>query len=298
MPKLKLLASHALTKLGSKGWEFAVPLLLLRFSPDGGLLAPTLFGLTTFVLKFVLGPAAGVWMDGAARMRVVRVGMTLQALGVLGALGVLAMLCASERPSDAPAHGRAEPESSPWVPLLVAMIGCGVVEAVGALISSVAVKKEWVPTIWAPTDPELAGVNTWMMNIDLLAETLGPLGAGACMQLMGGTAGFVLIGLANVVSFGLELVLLTSVFNSSPALRAPKPPPQSKPRVPCSGMVTAWPAFVGQPSGIPMLVVSYSLLYFTVHRAAPRRPPSCPLASVAPARRPPAPRCYRRTASS
>ena len=46
----KLLVSHALTKLGSKAWEFATPLLLLRFSP-GSLLAPTVFGLTIFLFR-------------------------------------------------------------------------------------------------------------------------------------------------------------------------------------------------------------------------------------------------------
>ena len=29
-----LLISHALTKFGSKGWEFATPLLLLQFCPE------------------------------------------------------------------------------------------------------------------------------------------------------------------------------------------------------------------------------------------------------------------------
>ena len=38
-----LLLAHALTKLGSKAWEFSVPLLLLQFSP-GDLGAPTAFG--------------------------------------------------------------------------------------------------------------------------------------------------------------------------------------------------------------------------------------------------------------
>ena len=34
-----------MSKFGSKAWEFATPLLLLEFSPDGGLIAPTIFGL-------------------------------------------------------------------------------------------------------------------------------------------------------------------------------------------------------------------------------------------------------------
>ena len=68
----QLLASHALTKVGSKGWEFATPLLLLQFGPGGNsLFAPTLFGLTVFALKFVLGPIAGRWIDRAQRMHVV-----------------------------------------------------------------------------------------------------------------------------------------------------------------------------------------------------------------------------------
>ena len=49
-----LLASHACTKLGSKAWEFATPLLLLKFSANGSdLMAPTVFGLATYVFKFL-----------------------------------------------------------------------------------------------------------------------------------------------------------------------------------------------------------------------------------------------------
>ena len=36
----------------------------------------------------------------------------------------------------------------PW-PLLIAMVGCGVAESMGALISSVNIKKDWVPTLFA-----------------------------------------------------------------------------------------------------------------------------------------------------
>ena len=75
--------AHACTKFGSKAWEFATPLLLLQFSNDGSLTAPTVFGLTVFVLKFLFGPAAGRWMDRTPRMRVVRIGIALQALGVV-----------------------------------------------------------------------------------------------------------------------------------------------------------------------------------------------------------------------
>lgn len=218
-----LIASHACTKLGSKAWEFATPLLLLQFS-DGTLLAPTLFGLCVFLFKFVFGPAAGRWMDCTARWRVVIMGLLLQAIGVLGALGVLWLLWTLCPPGQA--------TQMPWV-LLGAMIACGAAEALGALVSSVAVKKDWVPSIWAPTDPDLASgtrffppshtrprptsarlslpaspayraaVNTAMANIDLVAEIFGPLAAGTAMQLLGQSSGFVLVGAVSAEHLNL-----------------------------------------------------------------------------------------------
>ena len=255
----QLLASHALTKVGSKGWEFATPLLLLQFGPGGNsLFAPTLFGLTVFALKFVLGPIAGRWIDRAQRMHVVRVGIALQAAGVLGAIAVLGLLRVLV--------GDEEQTSMPWH-LLLAITACGVLEALGALISSVAVKKDWVPAIWAPTDPTLTAVNANMANIDLLAEIAGPLAAGAALQVLGNVSGFVVVGVANVVTFGLELLLLRAVYVSNAQLAAIKPvPPAGEPadKGGFGGLLNAWPVFAAHPSGIPLLVVSYGLLYFTV----------------------------------
>ena len=305
-----LLASHACTKLGSKAWEFVTPLLLLQFS-DGTLIAPTVFGLAIFGFKFAFGPAAGRWMDHTERMRVIRYGIALQAVGVVSALGVLGLLVLQRNSSSSDAltaalggggmdaaaemqaatateaaapesvitSGGAPPATTAGLPigLLVAMVACGCAEALGALVSSVAVKKDWVPSIFAPTDPTLSRMNTAMANIDLIAEIVGPLGAGLALQFFGGDAagGFVLVGLANVVTFGVELVLLRNVFLSNAQLQAPKPVPTPTAASSgegsgscggcCScGFFSAWPAFTSHPSGIPLLVISYALLYFTV----------------------------------
>ena len=37
-----------------------------------------------------------------------------------------------------------------------------------------------------------------------------------------------------------------------------------KSSAPCGQLLEAWPVFLRHPSGIPLLVVSYALLYFTV----------------------------------
>ena len=244
-----LLLAHALTKLGSKAWEFSVPLLLLQFSP-GDLGAPTAFGLAIFLVKFALGPAAGAWMDRTARGRVVLTGIALQCAGVAAGLLVYGVLCLAAVPSAA---------------LLVVMVGCGVLEALGALVSSVAVKKDWVPTVWAAGSATVTSVNTWMSNIDLCAEIFGPLGAGVLMSLYGYGWTFVAVGAANVASFGVELYLLLRVLASNDSLREPRPPPpEGAGTNKCAQLFSAWPAFVGAPGGVPLLVASYALLWFTV----------------------------------
>ena len=196
-------------------------------------------------------------MDKTGRMAIIRSGIALEAAGVLGALVVLWLLTETRE------HGGG---GGLPVQLLVAMVGCGVVEGMGALISSVAVKKDWVPTVWDVSDPMLSTVNTWMANIDLLAEIGGPLAAGVALQSLGSTLGFVAVGVANVASFGVELALLGAVLARNPSLSAPKPPSKAVAGTcgPLGAFVAGWPIFVSQPSGVPLLVVSYSLLYFTV----------------------------------
>ncbi len=65
-------------------------------------------------------------MDKTGRMAIIRSGIALEAAGVLGALVVLWLLTETRE------HGGG---GGLPVQLLVAMVGCGVVEGMGALIS-------------------------------------------------------------------------------------------------------------------------------------------------------------------
>ena len=67
-------------------------------------------------------------------MDVVRLGLALQMCGVTAALGVLGLL-------QRAVGDDGDPAAFPF--LLGGMVLCGVVEALGAMISSVAVKKDW-----------------------------------------------------------------------------------------------------------------------------------------------------------
>lgn len=147
-------------------------------------------------------------------------GIALQCAGVALALVILGLLVAG-RPD--PSTQDADTQHMP-VGLLVAMICCGILETMGAMISSVAVKKDWVPTIWSnKKSTQLAAINVGMGNIDLACEMFGPLCAGLVLQASGGAGGFAWVGVANIASFVLEALLLLSVLRTSPALEAPKP---------------------------------------------------------------------------
>ena len=103
--------------------------------------------------QFVFGPMCGSWMDRAARPLVIQWGIGLQCAGVALALCVLGLLVAS-RPQGTSPQGAAAAEAAAGrlpVGLLLAMIGCGSLEVLGAMISSVAVKKDWVTPTRTPT---------------------------------------------------------------------------------------------------------------------------------------------------
>ena len=205
-------------------------------------------------------------MDRTDRLRVMRLGVALQCAGVALALVILGLLVAG-RPD--PSTQDADTQHMP-VGLLIAMICCGILEAMGAMISSIAVKKDWVPTIWSnKNSTKLAWINAWMSNIDLSCEMVGPLCAGLVLWASGGAGGFAWIGFANIASFVLEVLLLLSVLRSNPALEAPKPQvaaPAGGGAPAHKGLVffQSLPLFVRQPSGVPLLIISYALLWFTV----------------------------------
>jgi len=114
-----------------------------------------------------------------------------------------------------------------------------------------------------------------MANIDLGAEKVGPLGAGFAMQFLGADVGFVLVGVANAVSFGVELLLLAQVHRANPRLGAPKLAPAGRAPGKCEALVGGLPVFTRAPSGVPLLVLSYALLYYTVWCARRPRPRTC-----------------------
>jgi len=252
----KLFLSHAITRLGTQGWLFIAPLVLLRFTP-GCLIGPACWGLATMFASALIAPALGAWADQANRQFVVAAGVAAQACAVLGSTMVLLLVLQND-------------SSSMNLGGLVAFTAFSIVEKLGTAISDVSVKRDWSPRLFS--GDMLKRTNSVMSQIDLVTETVGPLLAGLLISLAidlgvddAEAAGFVAVGILNALSFLPQLRLLLQIYNArSDKLQPLKADQVQRKANPFVAKAEAWKAWGGHPSGIQFLSMSYALLYLTV----------------------------------
>lgn len=257
----RLLVSHCITRLGTQGWLFIAPLVLIRFTPAHPLLGPSFWGMVTSLAQMFLGPVLGRWADRTDRSVVVTRGVMMQFVAVAGATTVIMVARADSGAQGAPGQD--------W-PALAAFTAFSVLEKLGTVLSDVSVKREWVPQLF--TDDERKATNSIMSQIDLTTEVVGPFLAG--LLIAGGALasplipsfvdatdfGFVATGVLNALSFWPQLALLRSIYHSHSEHLQPVNKDRKGP-VPPGG---AWGTWCGHPGGLQLLSGSYALLYLTI----------------------------------
>lgn len=154
----------------------------------------------------------------------------MQAMGCLASVMALLLWTWLIKIEDDSNSDKSSTIMSAWYRLisLSIVIVAGVVETLGAQLASVAVKKEWVPIVFAeesgidncdasytttnnssnnPPTVNLSFINTTITNIDLLAAMFGPILTGWILQVLGGGSGtysvqhgFIAIALMNASS--------------------------------------------------------------------------------------------------
>ena len=135
--------------------------------------------------------------------------------------------------------------------LFILLCLCGIIENTGAGIVSVAVEKDWVPTVFEgfsgqPRLPlpstttattrrkkdDLTQINANMARIDLIAEFAGPVMAGLVLSFFDENtlAGFGAIGIFNALTFVPQYYLLSGIHGACARLRQPSKPAETPPR--------------------------------------------------------------------
>ena len=210
-------------------WQFALPLALLE-SGGGPQAAATLMAATTGA-KVLFAPSVGRLADKAPRVDAARAARAAQACGV--GLSCLALPHLADETS--------------WLPLLLAG---SAIEALGAVVTKGAPRKDWAPTLLEGDALRKATVS--LSNAALLGELAGPaLGAFVL-----GASGAPTVGAAAVAG---ELAAQAALER----LRARAPGALSAPKGETTKAAPAWAAFFGQPSGAAITTVAFALLWFT-----------------------------------
>eukprot|EP01133_Synstelium_polycarpum_P012387 gene12387-14533_t len=266
---LLMLASHLVTRLGDKMWDFIVPLILIFISPSS--LVPTsLYGLSTTLIRIILGASVGDFVDKKKKLLVIQVGVFGQAISIgLSCLALYSLVSNSDRELlEADIF-----YSSTSTSLFIFILLMSALHSLSSQIMDISVERKWVPAI-IKRDSLLTLTNTRMRQIDLATEVVAPFIAGTLASSRDHSIrAFIVVGLINFVSFFPQYVLLTEVYHTTTAQRfhidAPEQPLQLAASFdllgewnPLANIIRGWSLFAQQK--VFLVVIAYVLLWVTL----------------------------------
>jgi iron-regulated transporter 1 len=252
----KILVSRLLTRSGDQAWDFAVPVTLITLFPSQISLIALIY-LLSKLGSVLFQPWLSSFIDHWMRLKTAALGAGLQLLGI-----ALVSLCIFRLSSLAVAHESFWLQSQLW-PSLTGIVLGSVLSNLGAGLMDVAVGNDWIPA--AVPAHQLTRINTRLQRLDLLTEVLSPVLAGLILSVSAASGrlnGFTFIALWNAISFIPEILLLRSVFLSSPRLRTITNIVGESPRGGLlSQTVAGWAEFKTQTATLP--VVAYTCLWLS-----------------------------------
>lgn len=252
-----------MTRMGDQAWEFAVPVTVALLFPTQLSLVATIF-LATKLGVFLLQPLVAGLIDRWSRWRTAVAGIMAQVLSVLLISVCLVMLTTQPEFAQHEVFGGSMNLSELSILLLTGVTAGSVTAALGSGLMDIAVGQDWLPMVIHSQD--LSRVNAQMKRIDLFAEVIAPVVAGALLSLESQTVpvfGLVVLAVWNLFSFVPELTLLRSVFRSSPALSKQSVfVSEDRIRFFLSRLVRGWREFFRQP--IALAMIAYACLWLSV----------------------------------
>lgn len=167
-----LYLSHFLSAWGERAWEFGAALLLIS-AFSGSLRLPAIFGFALSAATVLFGGAIGDWVDRTNRLLAIKAAVVVQNLGVAASAGSLMCLLRLQE-----VHGVDNVQWWLRDSLALLCVVFGMVGAVGAMTSKVAIEQDWVAALAGGDEAVLGTVNSRMRRIDLLCKILAPTVVG------------------------------------------------------------------------------------------------------------------------
>ena len=256
---IALYGSRFLSAWGDRLAQFAVPVIFIFIFEDT-LLPSALYQLLVYFSCVQFMPAVGAWVDRNGRLYIQRVALTIENLSlVMCCLSLVGFLLvgpaighrkavsnstdvipgrfdpgAASKDRCAPDEAQSEKKHTNafhWTPQFImvfsAVVLFGIVGELFNQAQKLAVEKDWVVVI-APSTAKLQEMNTRIRRIDLLCKVLAPTTVGFILDASGDNPrekifwGALLVAAYNLLSYPLELLLNTKVYNSHTALASKK----------------------------------------------------------------------------
>jgi len=251
----RLLVGRLLTRSGDQAWDFSLPIVLLYTFPNQLRIA-ALFYLIVKLVHVVFMPRVAMVIDSTDRFTVVKLGLGLQAAGVLISVIPLGYWTLFSTPA---------PEFADGVFLLsfLGLVFGGVLGTFGSSLMDIAISNDLLPSV-IPSE-KLALFNSRFRQVDLLTEVASPVVAGIVLALKFPgflNAGFFIIAFWNLCSFIPEILILKSIFAERPDLY--KKPTVISQQVKISlfaKLGSGWRTFAREPVALVML--AYSILWLS-----------------------------------
>jgi len=254
-----ILTSRFLTRSGDQAWDFALPVTLALLMPTQMNLVILLFLLTKLATIFILPRLASI-VDCWPRLKTSVLGTAVQATGVLvvtACVFALALL-----PVEYGLLHGVGMQDLKTLGLFSGIVAGAVAASLGSSLMEIALGNDWLPDLVAPD--ALAHVNSRMRQVDLAAEVGAPLVAGLLLLVTHPAvplAGFLLVGLWNVVSFVPEILILRGIVLRTDALRTRTSVAPPIKKSPFSRFMRGWKTFAAQPAALGM--VAYAFLWLS-----------------------------------
>ncbi|EGG19058.1 hypothetical protein DFA_02302 [Cavenderia fasciculata] len=170
-----MLISHFITRMGDRGWEFVIPLILIYISPNS-LIPTTLFGLSVTIVRILFGTTIGHMTDNYKKLLVIKVGIIGQLLSI-GLSCIILFKLVNMKNDDLETRCLVDNIFCSGLSsfLFFVLLTLAGTHSVSSLIMDISVERKWVPAICKKT---LSKTTSRMKQVDLSTEVLAPFIAG------------------------------------------------------------------------------------------------------------------------
>ena len=218
-----LYGSHFMSAWGDRMWGMAVPLFLIDIFKST-LLPTGLYAAFVYILNVFLLPSLGVWVDKTSRIYVQRVGLLIENSCVaLTGVTVCCMVIYIPNLGLKEQFLFSGDKQIMFSYIILLLLG-GLGELFNG-VQTISIEKDWVVVMSKESNLDVGILNTTLRRIDLSCKALAPLAFTAIYQFIGTDVrtrifyGALMISFWNIISFPVELILNTRVYESFPRLK-------------------------------------------------------------------------------